>query len=225
MVKVYKFQVHWRSCLPKFLQGKVSTPPGTQQTKTKGSTDTSPSKQEAQGNTEEIEIPSQEERPLETDTPGKQVKDQTKIPSKGVGDTPLSMSNEPVTDATMKQTSIEIPSPIPFVTPLQYTKGNPDAGIIFKEDLTPTSVEELPPSDLFFSKKRKVMVKQETRQRVGATAKIYRVLNDGKALEEVEFIEEVLGTLGAYATSNQYSIGTLKEGLKQKDLLISKLYN
>jgi hypothetical protein len=59
----------------------------------------------------------------------------------------------------MKQTSTEIDSPIPFVTPLQFTKGNPDAGTIFKEDLTPISVEELPPSDFFFSKKRKVVVK------------------------------------------------------------------
>jgi hypothetical protein len=49
-------------------------------------------------------------------------------------------------------------------------------------------------------------------------AKRYRVLTDGEALEEVE------GTLGAYATSNQYSIGTLKERLKQKDMLISKLH-
>jgi hypothetical protein len=230
MIEFYKFQEHRRSGLPKVLQGKVSTPPGIQQTKAKGSTDTSPGKQETQGNTEETEtsnqeteIPSQEERPPETDTPGKQVKDQTEIPSKGVGDTPLSTSNEPVTDATMKQTSTEIDSPIPSVTPLQSTKGNPDAGTIFKEDLTPISVEELPPSDFFFSKKRKVVVKRETHQRVGAAAKRYRVLTDGEALEEVEFTEEVAGTLGAYATTNQYSVGTLKEWLKQKDLLISKL--
>jgi chromosome segregation ATPase len=58
---------------------------------------------------------------------------------------------------------------------------------------------------------------------VGAVAKRYRVLTDGEALEEVEFIEEVAGTLGAYATTNQYSVGTLKEWLKQKDMLISKL--
>jgi hypothetical protein len=69
------------------------------------------------------------------------------------------------TDAIMKQASKEIGSPIPSVTPLQSTKGNPNAEIIFKEDLTPISIEELPPSDFFFSKKRKVVVKRETYQK------------------------------------------------------------
>jgi len=82
----------------------------------------------------------------------------------------------------MKQTSTEIDSPILSVTPLQYTKGNLYAGTIFKEDLTPISVEELPPSDLFFRKKRKFMVKRETNQRVGEMTKIYRVLTNGEAL-------------------------------------------
>jgi hypothetical protein len=84
-------------------------------------------------------------------------------------------------------------------------------------------VEELPPSDFFFSKKRKVMVKQETYQRVGATAKRYKILTDGEALEEEEFTDEVAGTLGAYAMTNQYSVGALKARLKQKNLLIGKL--
>ena len=135
----------------------------------------------------------------------------------------MSPSNESVTDAIMKQASKEIDSPIPSVTRLQSTKGNPNAGIIFKEDLTPISIEELPPNDLFFSKKRKVVVKRETYQKAGATAKKYRILTDGEALEEEEFADEIAGTLGAYATTNQYSVGTLKERLKQKDLLISKL--
>ena len=42
-------------------------------------------------------------------------------------------------------------------------------------------------------------------------------------MEEEEFIDEVAGTLGDYATTNQYSVGTLKARLKQKNLLISKL--
>jgi hypothetical protein len=49
----------------------------------------------------------------------------------------------------------EIDSPIASVTPLQFIKGNPDTEWIFKEDLTPIFVEELPPSEFFFSKKRK----------------------------------------------------------------------
>jgi hypothetical protein len=71
----------------------------------------------------------------------------------------LLTSSEPTTDTTLKQSFKEIDNPIASITPLQFTKGNPDAKIIFKEDLTPISVEELPPSDLFFTKKRKALVK------------------------------------------------------------------
>jgi Fe-S cluster biosynthesis and repair protein YggX len=42
-------------------------------------------------------------------------------------------------------------------------------------------------------------------------------------LEEEEFTDEVARTLGAYATTNQYSVETLKAWLKQKNLLINKL--
>jgi len=42
-------------------------------------------------------------------------------------------------------------------------------------------------------------------------------------LDEEEFIDEVAGTLGTYATANQYSVGALKARLKQKNLLIGKL--
>ena len=42
-------------------------------------------------------------------------------------------------------------------------------------------------------------------------------------MEEEEFADEVAGTLGAYATTNQYSVGNLKARLKQKSLLINKL--
>jgi vacuolar-type H+-ATPase subunit C/Vma6 len=67
------------------------------------------------------------------------------------------------------------------------------------------------------------MVKQETYQRAGVVAKKYKILTDGEALEEEEFTDEVAGTLGAYATTNQYSVGALKAWLKQKNLLINKL--
>jgi len=77
------------------------------------------------------------------------------------------------------------------------------------------TVEELPPSDLFFSKKRKAVVKQVTYQRAGAAAKKYKILTNGEALEEEEFVDEIVGILGAYATTNQYSVGTLKGRLKQ----------
>jgi ABC-type phosphate transport system auxiliary subunit len=95
--------------------------------------------------------------------------------------------------------------------------------VVFIEDLTPISVEEIPPSDIFFSKKRRVVVKRETHQREGATVKRHRVLYDGQALEEAEFAMEVAGSLGDFSTTNRYSVGNLKEQLKQKDLLVSQL--
>jgi hypothetical protein len=123
----------------------------------------------------------------------------------------------------VKQPSKEISSPINIITTLQFTKGDLDAGWIFNEELTPISVEELPPNEFFFDKKRKVMVRQGLYQREGVMAKIFKIMTDGKAAKEEEFANEIAGTLAAYATSNQYSVGTLKAQLKQKNLLINKL--
>jgi hypothetical protein len=81
----------------------------------------------------------------------------------------------------------------------------------------------LPPSNLFFSKKIKVAVKREMHQMEGSVVKRHRVLIDGEALEEVDFAKEVAGSLGDFATTNQFSIGNLKERLKKKELLISQL--
>jgi hypothetical protein len=96
-------------------------------------------------------------------------------------------------------------------------------GWIFNEELTPNYVEELPPNEFFFDKKRKVVVKQELYQREGIVAKKFKIMTDGKAMKEEKFAEEITGTLGAYAMANQYSVGTLKAQLKRKNLLISKL--
>jgi cell division septum initiation protein DivIVA len=68
-------------------------------------------------------------------------------------------------------------------------------------------------------------VKREMHQKEGSTVKRHRVLIDGEALEEVDFAEEVAGSLGDFATTNQFSVGNLKERLKQKDLQISQLQN
>jgi ribosomal protein S2 len=48
-------------------------------------------------------------------------------------------------------------------------------------------------------------------------------MTDGKATKEEKFVEEIARMLGAYATTNQYLVGTLTTQLKQKNLLISKL--
>jgi hypothetical protein len=158
-----------------------------------------------------------------TDIPSGQAKYQTETLTKKGEEGPLFTLDKSTTDGVRKQSSTEIGNPIQFITPLQFTRGNPNTEAIFIEDLTPISVEELPPSDFFFSKKRKVVVKRETHQKEGAAVKRHRVLIDGEALEEVEFVEEVVGLLGDFATTNQFSVGNLKERLKQKELLIIQL--
>jgi hypothetical protein len=99
------------------------------------------------------------------------------------------------------------------------------AEVVFIGDLTPISTAEMPPSEFFFSKKRRVVVKRETYQKEGATIKIHKVLLYLHALEEEEFATEVAGSLGDFVTTNQFSESSLKEKLKQKDMLIGKLQN
>jgi hypothetical protein len=55
------------------------------------------------------------------------------------------------------------------------------------------------------------VVKREMHQKEGSVVKIHKVLIDGDALEEVEFVEEVAGSLGDFATTNQFSVKNLKE--------------
>jgi hypothetical protein len=61
---------------------------------------------------------------------------------------------------------------------------------VFVEDLTPIWVKEMPPSNIFFSKKRSVPIK------------MHRVLYDGQAQEETYFSMDVADSLGAFATTN-----------------------
>jgi hypothetical protein len=136
---------------------------------------------------------------------------------------PLSTPGKPAIDTAGKQPSTEIGSPIQSITPLQFSRGNLGAEVVFIKDLMPISAEEMPPSEFFFSKKRREVVRREIHQRDGATVKKHRVLLDGQALEEEDFATEVAGSLGAFATTNQFSVDNLKEKLKQKDLLVSQL--
>ena len=160
-----------------------------------------------------------------TNVSGDQSKDQIETLTKEGEEEPLFTPYKSTTDATEKQMSTKIGSPIQFITPLQFTRGNPNVEVVFIEDLTPISVEEFPPSNFFFSKKRKVVVKKEMHLKEGSAVKRHRVLIDGEALEEVDFAEEVAGSLMSFATTNQFSVGNLKERLKQKDLQISQLHN
>jgi hypothetical protein len=76
-------------------------------------------------------------------------------------------------------------------------------------------------SEFFFSKKRRAIVRREMHQMDSVIFKKHMVLLYGKALEEEDFTTDVAGSLGDFATTNQFSVGNLKEKLKQKGLLVS----
>jgi hypothetical protein len=109
-----------------------------------------------------------------------------------------------------KQLSTKIGSPIQVFMPFKFTRGNPNAEVILIGDLTPIPIEKIPPSDFFFSKKRKAMVKNKMHQKEGAMIKNHRVLLDGKNLKEEDFATEVAGSLGAFATTNLFLVDNLK---------------
>lgn len=69
------------------------------------------------------------------------------------------------------------------LTPLQSIQGNPNAKVIFIEDLTSISADEMPPSDLFFSKKRTTIVTREMHQKYGTKLKRKGMLYDGHGLD------------------------------------------
>jgi hypothetical protein len=58
-----------------------------------------------------------------------------------------------------KQLSKEIGTPITSLTLLQSIFRNPSSEVIFIDDLTPIAPEEMHPSEFFFSKKRRAIVK------------------------------------------------------------------
>ena len=53
--------------------------------------------------------------------------------------------------------------------------------------------------------------------------KRHRLLYDGHAQEEINFTTDMVDSLGAFATANQFLVGNLKEKLKKKDLLVSQM--
>jgi hypothetical protein len=109
------------------------------------------------------------------------------------------------------------------LTPLQSTFGFPQVGVIYASDLDPISRDEIPPSDYFFSKKRKVVLKQEMYMREGGMVKKHKVLVDGKNLEEGDFSTEVAGSMGALATTNLFTVSNMRARLEHSNCRITQL--
>ena len=87
-------------------------------------------------------------------------------------------------------------------------------------DITPIFPEEMPPSDLYFSKKWKAIMKRESHQKDGVITKRQRLVYDENDHNGPEFAKEVAGSLGAFATANQWSMDNLTEQLRHKFLLV-----
>jgi hypothetical protein len=125
--------------------------------------------------------------------------------------------------STPGKSTKQIWQPITSVTPLQSTQGSVSEGWIFGEELTLIRAEELPPNEFFFDKKRKAVVKREFYQEGESTAKRFKVLTDGGNKKKDEFAIEIVGMLGAYATTNQFGVEMLKRQPRGKNRLIKTL--
>jgi hypothetical protein len=219
------FQKHRWSGLPKVLQGEAITLPQRQE-------DTPPGlRQETQDKVNPEEIPqetersSQNEEALQTENPETETERRPGTPPESSKSTPPS---SPAVDVNIPKAigetrSTELGSPIASLTPLQSTFGLPQMGAIYVGDLTPISRDEIPPSDYFFSKKRKVVLKQEMYMREGGMVKKHRVLVDGQNLEEEDFTTEVAGSMGAMATTNLFTVENMRTRIKKSNHIIAQL--
>jgi hypothetical protein len=133
---------------------------------------------------DKIEVMTHKAKTASSNPPDDQTKAQAEALIKKGQDASLSTPDKSTTNTTRKQPYTEIGIPIKWVTPLNSSRGNPNIEVIFIENLTPISVEEIPPSEFFYNKKRKVVVKRETHQKEGSTVKRHRVLYDVQASEE-----------------------------------------
>jgi hypothetical protein len=190
-VDVLKVQEHQHSCLPTVLRGENPSTAEVKQKDAEGSKNATPGQEKHQDEGEKTKSPKAE---IKTPDPLKK--------------------QSPVT--TLGQSPKQIRDPITSVTPLQLTQGNIDTGWIFNEELRPIRVEEIPPNEFLFNKKRKAVVKREFYQEGESTVKKYKVMIDGKDKKNEQFATEIAGTLGAYATTNQFSVGVLKNQLKRE---------
>jgi ABC-type phosphate transport system auxiliary subunit len=68
-------------------------------------------------------------------------------------------------------------------------------------------------------------VKRESHKKDGVITKRKRMVYDGNDHDGPEFAKEVAGLLGAFSTSNQWSVENLAEQLRQKFLLVEDLQN
>jgi hypothetical protein len=208
------FQRNRRQCLPKILQGEISTsehesesiPPGFETIiQYDASSKDKPKDSEA--------------LPQNTEDP--QSKEAHTGKGKGIQTNPTDLDDFPETVGGTASTALG--SPITTLTPLQATFGNPHEGALYVSDLEPISKDELPSSDYFFSKKRRAVLKQELHSVGERTLKKHKIIIDGKKLHDSAFATELAGSMGAIASTNMYSVENLINTIEQKNQEITQL--
>jgi hypothetical protein len=208
------FQRNRRQCLPKILQGEISTsehesesiPPGFETIiQYDASSKDKPKDSEA--------------LPQNTEDP--QSKEAHTGKGKGIQTNPTDLDDFPETVGGTASTALG--SPITALTPLQATFGNPHEGALYVSDLEPISKDELPSSDYFFSKKRRAVLKQELHSVGERTLKKHKIIIDGKKLHDSAFATELAGSMGAIASANMYSVENLINTIEQKNQEITQL--
>jgi ribosomal protein S19 len=115
--------------------------------------------------------------------------------------------------------------PITSATLLKSSFRNLGFEVMFISDLTPISPKEMNPSDCFFKNNIRAIVKRETHQKEGGIVKRKIMVYNGQNRDDSEFAREMVGSLGAFATTNQWSVENLAEQLKQRNLLVEKIQN
>jgi hypothetical protein len=121
--------------------------------------------------------------------------------------------------------STALTSPIPSLTPLASSFEIHGSEVVNVEDMTPIEPEEMPSSDFFFNKKRKSIVQREIQKKGGVITKRKRMIFDGQGQSDPEFAKQVADSLGAFATTNLWSVDNLREKIDQKNILIEQLQN
>jgi hypothetical protein len=143
-VGLASFQRHRQSCLPKILQGEMSTSLPEQETTPLGFETDIQDKSSDKDKLKDPKVPPQ-------NTEGSQTKEPEIGKGKGWETSPIVLDDIP--ENVGGTVSKELGSPITALTPLQSTFGTPHEGVLYVSDLEPISRDEIPSSDYFFSKK------------------------------------------------------------------------
>jgi hypothetical protein len=93
----------------------------------------------------------------------------------------------PLKYATNLEGSNVVSSPIPSLTALATSSELPGSKLINIDDLTPIQLEDMPPSNFFFNKKRKAIIRRESPQKEGVSTKNHKVIYDGEGQNDPEF--------------------------------------